>query len=93
MVLAREVMRPEKPDGPPLFGKGAVLSASQIERLAAIGVRSVVVEGRPVVVEGEEPLDEQLRRLERRLSRASRDPFMERLRDALCRHLTRIMEG
>ena len=91
MILAKEVVRPEKPDGPPLFGKGMALSATHIERLAGLGIQSIVVEGRPVVMEGDESLEVQLRNLEERFVRCGQDPFMQRLKGALQRHLTRMM--
>jgi hypothetical protein len=92
MVLAKEVVRPEKPDGPPLFGKGMTLSVSHIARLTQMGVQSVVVEGRPVVMEGEETLEEQLKKLDARFARVEQDIVMEKLKIALQQHITRSME-
>lgn len=93
MILAKEVVRPEKPDGPPLFGKGMSLSASHIERLVQMGVQSIVVEGRPVVMEGDRSLEEQLQDLETRFARCEQDAFMQKLKAALQRYITRTMEG
>ena len=91
MILAKEVVRPEKPDGPPLFGRGMTLSASHIERLAGMGIQSIVVEGRPVVMEGDESLEDQLKNLEERFLRCGQDAFMRKLKAALQRHITRMM--
>ena len=91
MILAKEVVRPEKPDGPPLFGKGMTLSAAHIERLAAMGIQSIVVEGRPVAMEGDESLDDQLKCLEERFVRSGQDAFMKKLQAAMQRHITKMM--
>ena len=89
MVLAKEVVRPEKPDGPPLFGKGMALSSSHIERLAQMGIQFIVVEGRPVVMEGDLSTDEQLEKLEARFARCGTDPLMQTLKAAVERHIAR----
>lgn len=90
MILAKEVVRVDRPDGPPLFGKGMVLSASHIERLANMGIQAIVVEGRPVDMEGDESLADQLNHLEARFARAGQDAFMQKLQAALRRHITRM---
>lgn len=92
MTLAKEVVRPDKPDGPPLFGKGMALTATHIERLANMGIQAIVVEGRPVAMEGEESLDTQLQQLDARFARAGQDPYMQKLFVALRSHITKMME-
>jgi hypothetical protein len=91
MILAKEIVHPDKSNGPPLFGKGLRLSAAHIERLANIGIQAVVVEGRPVVMEGDAGLDDQLKSLEDRFVRCGQDPFMQQLKAALQRHITRML--
>jgi hypothetical protein len=91
MILAKEVVRPEKPEGPPLFGKGMTLSDTHIERLAGLGIQTIVVEGRPVVMEGDESLGDQLNNLEERFTRCGQDAFMQKLKAALQRHIAKMM--
>lgn len=91
MILAKEIVHPDKSNGPPLFGKGMRLSATHIERLANIGIQTVVVEGRPVVIEGDASLDDQLKCLDDRFIHCGQDPFMQRLKSALQRHITRML--
>ena len=93
MILAKEVVRPDKPDGPPLFGKEMVLSASHIERLASMGVQAIVVQGRPVSMEDDESLEEQLINLEARFTRVGQDAFMNKLKTTLIRHITKMMQA
>ena len=91
MILAREVVRPDKPDSPALFGKGMTLSAAHIERLGQMGIHGIVVEGRPVAMEDDETLAVQLEKLEARFARAGQDVFMQKLQDVLRRHIMRMM--
>jgi hypothetical protein len=80
MVLAREVVRPDNPSGPPICGRGMVLTASLIARLRQMGVKSLIVEGHPVVIEGEESLEVMLDALEHRFSKVAGDPLMDFLK-------------
>jgi hypothetical protein len=91
MILAKGIVHPDKSNGPPLFGKGMRLSATHIERLANIGIQTVVVEGRPVVMEGDASLDDQLKSLDERFVHCGKDPFMQQLKAALQRHITRTL--
>ena len=77
MVLARDVMRVDKLDGPPLCGKGVVLTAPLIMRLRNMGVQSITVEGHPLQVEGEKSLAEMLADLEFRFSKVRGNPRMD----------------
>lgn len=92
MVLAREVMRPDRPDGPVLFGRGATLTETAIERLRQLGIEVVTVEGRPLKLETDESLEEQLNKLELRFRPAAHDPMMLRLRDLIRRQIIHSMK-
>jgi len=76
MILAQPIMQPDKPDGLPIFGKGAELTATSIERLKLKGIQSVAVEGHPVIIEGEESLDEILIMMEQRFEHLHDDEYM-----------------
>ena len=58
MVLARDIVRSDNPNGPPICGKGVELTDSLIERLKRMGVTTITVEGRPVFVEGDKSAEE-----------------------------------
>jgi hypothetical protein len=92
MVLARDVMRPESPGSVPICGKGTVLTASLIERLACMGIQSIIVEGHPVCLEGEGTLEEMLQGLDRRFNRVSDDPPMMKIKEMYRRQIIRSME-
>lgn len=81
MVLARDVMRKDHPDGPPICGKGMALTDSLIDRLRNMGITTVVVEGHPVHIEGEQTLDEMLEALDRRFAKVEDYPIMMKLKD------------
>ncbi len=81
MVLAKDVTKADNPNGPPICGKGLVLTESLIERLAKMDIRSITVQGHQVRMEGEKTLDEDLEALERRFRFASDDPLTEKLRN------------
>ncbi len=91
MVLAREVVRPDNPSGPPICGRGMALSAPLIARLRQMGIKSLIVDGHPVMVEGEESLEIMLDALEHRFSKVTGDPLMDFLkgtfRSILCRSM------
>lgn len=91
MVLARDVMRVDKLDGPPLCGKGVVLTAPLIMRLRNMGVQTVTVEGHPVHFEGEKSLDELLADIEFRFSRVGGNPRMEYLKELFRQQIVRGM--
>ena len=93
MVLAKEVVRPDKPDGPSLFGKGMALTTAHIERLGDMGIQAVVVEGRPVVMEGEESLEELLAKMEARFARVKGNAVMDKMSETMGRHLSKMMEA
>ena len=76
MVLEKPVMRPDKPDGLPVFGKGIKLTQAGIERLKQIGVQAITVEGHPVVIEGEETLEQILADMEHRFRQVRDNPEM-----------------
>lgn len=93
MVLARDVKRADNPQGPPICGRGTVLSASLIERLRNLGITSLVVEGHPVSIEGEKTLDDLLAELDRRFSKVANVPLMARLKEIYRRNIIRSMGG
>lgn len=92
MVLAREIMREDKPNGPPVCGKGLVLTDSLIERLRKMGIQSVTVEGQPVKQEGAETLESAIEALDRRFRKAGSDPLTRRLQEIYRKHI-RISHG
>lgn len=89
MVIAKEVMRPDDPEGFPVCGKGAILSDSLIERLKKIGVQSITVEGHPVRMEGDGSTEEQLAALEKRFRKIVGDPVMTMVREKFRNQLIR----
>jgi len=74
MVLAREVVRGDNPNGPPICGKGVELTESLIERLRNMGINSITVQGHPIWMEGDKSLPELLEDLEKRFSRSGGNP-------------------
>ena len=93
MVLARDVVRQDHPDGPPVCGKGMILTDNLLERLRTMGIKSLVVDGHPVDVAGEQSLAELLAALEARFRKVEHDPLMMQLRECYRRTITRSMEG
>jgi hypothetical protein len=81
MILEKPVMRPDKPDGLAVFGKGVKLTESGIERMKQIGIQAITVEGHPVEVEGEETLEQQLEDMELRFRQVKDNPEMMELLD------------
>lgn len=92
MVLAREILRPDKPDSPPICGKGMTLTTGLIEKLKNLGVQSIAVEGRPVMMDGDTTLDEAIAALEKRFRKVS-DPATLKIRDVYRSYLTKSMKG
>jgi hypothetical protein len=91
MVLARDVMRVDCLDGPPLCGKGVVLTAPLIMRLRNMGVQTVTVEGHPVTIEGEKTMEDLLLDLDFRFSRVAGNPRMEQLKGFYADQIRREM--
>lgn len=91
MVLAKEVYRNDMSGGPPICGKGIVLSESLIERLRAMDIQSVTVQGHPVSVEGEKSLEEQLQDLDKRFQRHSTDTLTLKLKEIYRQYLIEAM--
>lgn len=89
MILAKGVVRPDNPDGPPICGEGVELTESLIERLRHMGVKSVTVRGHPLELEGEKSLDELLEDLDRRFRRAAGDSLTLRLKEIYRDYLIR----
>ena len=87
MVIAKDVMRPDNPDGFPVCGKGTTLSDSLIERLKQIGIQSITVEGHPVKMEGDISTEEQLAALEKRFRKISEDPIMTMVKGKFQNHI------
>jgi hypothetical protein len=91
MVLARDVMRVDSLDGPPLCGKGVVLTVPLIVRLRNMGVQSVTVEGRPMPTAGDMSLDELLAALDVRFSRVAGNERMDYLKGLFREQIQREM--
>lgn len=88
MVLARDIVRNDNPNGPPICGKGVTLTTSLIERLKRMGVPTVTVEGRPVRMEGDKSLEEILESLDRRFKKVEDDPLTGKLKKIYRQYLT-----
>jgi len=91
MILARDVVRADNPNGPPICGKGVELTESLIERLRNLGVQSITVQGHPLALEGEKCLDDLLDDLEKRFRRVADDPLASRLKQIYRDYLVRSM--
>lgn len=91
MVLAKDVVRPSAPTGPPICGKGTALTDALIERLARLEATAVTVEGHPVAVEGDPTPEEELARFDHRFSRVDGDPMMQRIKELLRARLVRAL--
>jgi hypothetical protein len=81
MMLAHDLVHPDNPSGPPICGKGMMLTESLLERLKAMGVKKVTVEGHPVCQDGDMTLDQLLNQLDYRFSRVTGDPLMTWLKE------------
>lgn len=93
MVLARDILRHDNPNGPPVCGKGISLTDALIERLKIMGISSVVVEGHPVPIDGEQTLEEMMEALDARFRKVDADPLMRKLRECYRNIIIRSMEG
>ncbi len=91
MILARDVKKPENPDGPPICGKGMALTGQLIERLKLMGIQMVVVEGHPVWMEGDKTVEEQLALLDRRFAKVCQEPLMAKLKEIYRAYITKSM--
>ena len=91
MVLAKDVKRPDNPNGPTLCGKGVPLTSSIILRLRALEIQTLTVEGHPVWMDGDISLDEQLEALERRFKKVANNPLMSKLKDIYRAQILRSM--
>lgn len=89
MRLARDVIRVDNPNGPPICGKGLVLTESLIERLANLEVQSITVHGNPLAIDEAKTLQGDLESLERRFRFVSDDPLAERLKNVYRDYLVR----
>jgi hypothetical protein len=91
MVLAKDIKRPDNPEGPPICGKGMELTEQLIERLKTMGVQTVTVDGHPVWMEGDKAIPELLEMLEQRFSKVSDDQLMLWLKECYRIRLVRSM--
>jgi hypothetical protein len=89
MILAKDVVRAENPNGPPICGKGVELTDSLIERLRNMGIQSITVEGHPIWLEGDKTLDELLEDLDKRFRRVADDPLTGKLKEVYRNYLIR----
>lgn len=83
MILARAVLRE---NGQVLVGEGAGLTVSLLERLEAMGVDAVTVQGRPVQMDGissGESIAMRLERLEHLFRKHQDDPWMNQVKAQL----------
>ncbi|RNC69884.1 MAG: hypothetical protein ED859_07020 [Desulfuromonadales bacterium] len=93
MILGRDVKRTDNPQGPPICGKGAVLTETLIERLRTLGIKSITVEGHPVAIDGEKTLDDLLVDLDHRFSKVDTLPLMAKLKEMHRAIIVRSMQG
>lgn len=93
MTLAKDVIRPDNPNGPPLCGKGVELTAPLIMRLQNMGVQSLIVEGHPLWQEGDKTLGELLADLDHRFCRVADKPHMQTIKDIYRSCIIKSMEG
>ncbi len=93
MVIAKDVMRPDNPEGFPVCGKGTHLSDSLIERLKKTGIQSITIEGNPPKMEGDVSTEEKLAALEKRFRKISGDPVMNMIKKKFQNLLIRSENG
>lgn len=93
MVLAGDIKNPDNPDGPPLCGKGVILTGALIERLRQKNVQAVTVEGHPVKMDNDKPIEEMLADLDKRFRKVREDSRMNIVREIYRRHIVRSMKG
>ncbi|TWJ18003.1 hypothetical protein [Geobacter argillaceus] len=93
MTLAKDVVRPDNPNGSPLCGKGVELTAPLIMRLQNMGVQSIIVEGHPLWLEGDKTLEELLADLDHRFRRLDDHPRMQAIKDVYRDCIINSMEG
>lgn len=93
MTLAKDVIRPDNPNGPPLCGKGVELTAPLLMRLQNMGVQSLIVEGHPLWQEGDKTLEELLADLDRRFSKVADQPRMQTIKNIYRSCIIKSMEG
>lgn len=91
MILAKDVVRGDNPNGPPICGKGVELTESLIERLRNMGIQSITVQGHPVWMDGDKTLPELLDDLDRRFSRSEGNPLNDMLRKVYRETIIRSM--
>jgi len=83
MILAKAVINPESPQGPPTCGRDVELTAPLLAKLQDKGVMHLTVKGHPVWQEGDKTEAEQLAELEFRFSQAGEDPITSLLKKVL----------
>lgn len=93
MILAKDVVRPDNPNGPPLCGKGVELTAPLIMRLQNMGVQSLIVEGHPLWLEGDKTREELLADLDHRFRRLADHPRMQVIKAVYRDCIIKSMEG
>ncbi|CAK7010970.1 MAG: hypothetical protein DELT_02082 [Desulfovibrio sp.] len=91
MVLAQAVCRPE---GPVLVGEGQALTEALIDRIRAVGIGTIWVEGNPLGPDGDAGnLQKVAEALPYLFRRCEDDVFMMTLRNVFARHFAqRIAE-
>jgi hypothetical protein len=91
MVLARDIIRADNPNGPPICGKGVTLTDSLIERLKRMEITTVTVEGRPVFVEGDKSPEEILECFDKRFKKVADDPLTGKLKKVYRNYLVKSL--
>jgi len=81
MVLARDIVQNGTPSGPPICGKGTVLTDRLLERLNRLEITSVCVDGHPVDLPGEPTVESLITALENRFMRVGGDRRMVRIKE------------
>ncbi len=89
MELARDICREDGAAGPPICGKGMVLTVSLIERLKRMGAQTITVVGRPVMTEDDRTMDEHLEDLDRRFRKVADDPLTGSLKGIYREYITK----
>ncbi len=92
MVLARDIYRDDNAGGPPICGKGIILTESLIERLKRMGVQTIVVEGRPIRMSGDKSPEDILLALDYRFKKVADDHLTGKLKSIYRQYLIKSLD-
>lgn len=84
--LAKPVMNDS---GITLFGEGTVLDDKSIDRIKALGIDYIYVEGHPLP---RRSLEEEMKELERRFSKITNIPYMTTIKTAIKEYIYSLYE-